>query len=111
MERFAILLAASLLSVPAFAQSKKPEPANGAGVAGHGATADVVTVDTVKKTVTLKEDKGNLTLPVEGKALSSYAALKPGEKCAVVFRDNTKGMHQAIVEIKQEATPAKTARR
>ena len=69
----------------------------------HQVTAEVVSVDTQKHTITLKGDTANNTSPVEGKALAALKSVKAGEKVTVTCRDNDKGEHQAVTEIKPAA--------
>jgi hypothetical protein len=89
-------------AAPAKAAEKAP------AVKTHEVTAEVVSVDAVKNTITLKGEKGNNTAPVEGKAQASLKSIKAGEKVTVTCRDNEKGEHQAVTEIKAatKAAPA-----
>jgi hypothetical protein len=67
----------------------------------HVVNAEFVSYDATSKTVTLKDDKGQTSsAPVEGKAISEVAHLKPNEKVHVTCRDNAKGEHQAVTDIK-----------
>jgi hypothetical protein len=119
MKRFALLLSLIFVAGVAVAQTKPAEkpaaPAKAAEKAPaaktHEVTAEVVSVDTVKNTITLKGEKGNNTAPVEGKALASLKTVKAGEKVTVTCRDNEKGEHQAITEIKPAATAAPAAKK
>ncbi len=111
MKKFALLL--SLIVVPgvAFAQetAKTAAPAKAQespAMKMHEVTADVVSIDVVKHTITLKGEKENNTAPVEGKALASLKDIKAGEKVTLTCRDNEKGEHQAVTEIKPAAKPA-----
>src|SRR5262245_38824027 len=69
----------------------------------HEVDAEVVSVDAEKNTITLKTEKGESKAPVEGKAVASLKDLKPGQKVTVVCRDDEKGAHQAVTEIKAPA--------
>jgi hypothetical protein len=66
----------------------------------HEVEAEVVSVDSAKSTITLKTEKGESTAPVEGKAQASLKDVKPGQKITAVCRDDEKGAHQAVTEIK-----------
>ena len=116
MKKFALLLSLVFAAGVAFAQNAKPAdkpaaPATAEKAAQpaktHEVTAEVVSVDTVKNTITLKGDKGNNTAPVEGKAVASLKSIKTGEKVTVTCRDNEKGEHQAVTEIKPAAAAKK----
>jgi hypothetical protein len=114
MKKFALLLSLVFVAGVAFAQEaakpadKAAAPAKAAekapAVKTHEVTTEVVSVDTVKNTITLKGEKANNTAPVEGKALASLKTVKVGEKVTVTCRDNEKGEHQAVTEIKPAAT-------
>jgi hypothetical protein len=111
MRKFALLLPLILVAGVAFAQetSKSTAAAKAQQVAAmktHEVTAEVVSVDTVKNTITLKGEMENSTAPVEGKALASLKTIKAGEKVTVTCRDNEKGEHQAVTEIKPAAKAA-----
>jgi hypothetical protein len=119
MKKFALLLSLVFVAGVALAQEaakpaeKAAAPAKATAaekapaVKTHEVTAEVVSVDAVKNTITLKGEKGNNTAPVEGKALASLKSIKAGEKVTVTCRDNEKGEHQAVTEIK--AAPAAPA--
>jgi hypothetical protein len=116
MKKFALLLSLVFAAGVAFAQSTKPAEKSAAPAAAekaaqpaktHEVTAEVVSVDTVKNTITLKGEKGNNTAPVEGKAVASLKSVKAGEKVTVTCRDNEKGEHQAVTEIKAAAAAKK----
>ena len=114
MKKFAVLLSVVFAAGLAFAQdaAKPAEKAAAAAPAAaekaqagktHEVTAEVVSVDAVKNTITLKGDKENHTAPVEGKAIASLKSVKAGDKVTVTCRDNDKGEHQAVTEIKAAA--------
>jgi hypothetical protein len=67
---------------------------------GHDVEVEVVSTDATKKTITIKTEKGENTVPVEGKAIASLKDVKPGQKVTVVCRDDDKGDHKAVTEIK-----------
>ena len=108
MKKLALLLPLMLAAGVAFAQ--ETSKTNTAGkvqqsIAGktHQVTAEVVSIDAEKHTITLKGDTANNTAPVEGKALAALKSVKPGEKVTVTCRDNDMGEHQAVTEIKPAA--------
>ena len=112
MKKFALLLSLIFVAGVALAQEPakptapaKPAHAKAAtkaapAVKTHDVTTEVVAIDTVKHTITLKGEKENTTAPVEGKALAHLKNVKTGEKVTVTCRDNEKGEHQAVTEIK-----------
>jgi hypothetical protein len=72
------------------------------------ATVEVVSIDKAAKTVTFKDQQGKATtLPAEGKGLQNIGALKTGKNMTLTFRDNAKGEHQAITNIKAGKTKKK----
>jgi hypothetical protein len=118
MKKFALLLSLIFVAGVALAQEPakptapaKPAPAKAAtkapAVKTHDVTTEVVSIDSVKHTITLKGENENTTAPVEGKALTHLKSIKAGEKVTVTCRDNEKGEHQAVTEIKP-ATKAAT---
>ena len=102
LKKSALLL--SFVLVPGVAMAQEPpEKATGTPAAAkpaakpapktHEMTAEFVSADIAKKTITLKaEDASEKTVPVEGaKTLASLKTLKANEKVTVVVRDNEKG--------------------
>jgi ribosomal protein S1 len=71
----------------------------------HDVDAEIVAVDETAKTITIKGDPDNKTVPVQGKAVAALKTHKAGDKVTLVCLDNDKGEHQAVVAIK----PAKAA--
>jgi hypothetical protein len=116
MKKFALLVAlvfvagVSQAAQNAPAAPAKPAPKAHAAKAQagktHDVTTEVVSVDSVKNTITLKGEKENTTAPVEGKALAQLKTVKAGEKVTVTCRDNDKGEHQAVTNIKPAAPAA-----
>ncbi len=120
MKKFALLLSLIFVAGVALAQepAKPAAPAKPAphakaatkapAVKTHEVTTEVVSIDSVKHTITLRGEKENTTAPVEGKALTHLKNIKAGEKVTVTCRDNEKGEHQAVTEIKAatKAAPA-----
>lgn len=114
MKKFALLLSFVFVAGLAYAQeAKKAEPAKPAEKAEaakpaekapaaktHEVAAEVVSFDATAKTLTIKGEKENKTVPVDEKALASVKALKAGEKATLICRDNEKGEHVAIAGVK-----------
>ena len=108
MKKIAVLLSFVLAAGVAYAQdaAKTAAPAKASeysAVKTHEMTAEVVSIDAMKNTITVKGELGNKTAPVEGKALATLKNVKPGEKVTLICRDNEKGEHQAVTEIKPAA--------
>jgi hypothetical protein len=121
MKKFALLLPLALVASVAIAQDA-PKPADApkatdapkaadkapVAVKTHDVNAEFVSADATKKTITLKaEDGSEKTVPVEGKALAAIKTLKANEKVTATCRDNDKGEHQAVTDIKPAAAPKK----
>ena len=70
------------------------------GAKSHPVSAEFVSYDPVSKKATVKGDKGEMAVPLEGKALSEVTHLKAGEKVMLTCRDNAQGEHEAITAIK-----------
>jgi hypothetical protein len=68
----------------------------------HTVEAEVVSADATAKTLTIKGDAGDKTVPVEGAAVAELKNVKAGEKVKLTCRDNAQGEHQAITHIKAE---------
>jgi len=85
----------------------KAEAAKPAAQAGktHEVTAEVVSVDAAKSTITIKGEKDNITSPVDAKAASALKTVKAGDKVTLTCWDNAKGEHVKVVAI----APAKVA--
>jgi len=64
--------------------------------------AEIVSVDTTKKTVTIKSAPGaeSETLPVEGKAETVLKDVKTGQKYTLVCKNDTTGANKKVVDIK-----------
>jgi hypothetical protein len=63
-------------------------------------SAEIVSVDAAKKTITLKNASGEWTLPVEGAAVDSLKTLKAGDKVTATLRHDDKGAPAAITGVK-----------
>lgn len=112
MKKLTLLLSFVLAAGVASAASKKAPSAGPATAATTGKThqvsAEVVSADMTKHTITIKADDGTeKTAPVEGKALAALKSVKPGEKVTLTCRDNAQGEHQAVTAIHPAAHPAK----
>jgi len=73
----------------------------------HEVEAEVVSVDSVKGTITIKTEKGESTAPIEGKAIAEVKDVKPGQKVTLICRDDAKGEHKAVSEIKTKTMTEK----
>lgn len=107
MKKLALLLSFAFVAGVAGAQETKtanPNPDKAAALAAekttHEVKAEVVSFDATKNTLTIKGDKENKTVPVEGKALAALKDVKPGAKLTLVCKDDGAGMHQAVVDVK-----------
>lgn len=120
--KFLALAVASLLGVPALsaasplatertqnspstAQTSKPRPTAQARPASttHMLNAEFVAYDVKTKTMTVKDDKGQTSsAPLQGRAIKEIGRLhlKAGDHLMVTCRDNAKGEHQAVIDIK-----------
>jgi hypothetical protein len=94
MKKFALLLAFVFAAGLAVA---------GDAAKTHEVSAEIVSVDPVAKTVTIKGDQGNKTVPVEEKAVAQVKDLKAGQKVTLICKDDEKGAHQAVAGVKVEA--------
>lgn len=102
MKSFALLVSFLFVAGVALAQAAKPAAAK---QKTHQVNAEVVSADAAAKTITIKGEKGNQTMPCEGAAVAALKTVKAGEKVDLTCRDNEKGEHQAVTAIK----PAKKA--
>jgi hypothetical protein len=103
---FVVAGVASASQAAAPAAPAKTAPVTAAVAKTHVVEAEVVSADAVAKTVTVKTDKGDATMKVEGvTAIHHLKTLKAGEKVKLTCRDNDKGEHQAITHIVVEKAP------
>ena len=65
----------------------------------HVVEAEVVSTDTAAKTITIKGDKENKTVPVDEKAVASLTNLKPGDKVKLTCWDDAAGEHVKVVAV------------
>jgi len=103
MKRFRMLIALPVVVALAVAL-----PVAYAGSAAMGKThdekAEVVSVDTAAKTITIKDEKGEShTAPLLGKALDEAKSLKAGDKVSVTCKDKETGEHEGVTAIKKIA--------
>ena len=78
----------------------KPEPAAAPAAAKtHIVEAEVVSADATAKTLTIKGETGDKTVPVDAAAAAHLKTLKAGDKVKLTCRDNDKGEHQGISHI------------
>lgn len=118
MKKLALLVSFAFAAGVAVAQETKPAPAKApeaksdvakpaaekaAAVKTHDVAAEIVAVDAVKNTLTIKGEKENQTVPVEGKAVKELATVKAGDKVTLTCKDDEKGAHKAVVGIKAAA--------
>jgi Cu/Ag efflux protein CusF len=99
----AILLSASLASAGTI-QKSTTAPAK---LKTHVVAAEIVKSDATAKTITVKDDKGaEMTMPCEGKCVAELKTFKAGEKVKLTCKDNDKGEHQAVVNVRAIVAPA-----
>ena len=107
MKKLALLLSFAFVAGVAGAQeTKTPTAEKTAAMAApktHDVQAEVVSFDAMKSTLTIKGDKENKTVPVEGKALAALKDVKPGAKLTLVCKDDGTGAHQSVVDVKPAA--------
>jgi hypothetical protein len=114
MRKLALLMTLAFVAGTAFAAqapaakpAEKPaeKPAAAAEVKTHDVAVEIVSVDAVAKTVTIKGEKANATMPVDEKGLAAVKELKAGQKATLICLDDAKGMHKAVVGVNAEAKP------
>jgi Cu/Ag efflux protein CusF len=113
MKKLAFVLSFVLAAGVAFAKQAETKPATKSPAAAtkpagktHEVPAEIVSVDATAKTVTIKSEPANKTLPVDEKAVTSLKDLKAGQKVTLLCRDNDKGEHVAVAGVKAEAKTA-----
>lgn len=116
MKKFALLFSFAFVAGVAGAQEPAKAPAAlkaeakseaKAAMKNHDVQAEIVSVDVEKKTLTIKGETQNMTVPVEGKAVAALKNVKAGEKATLTCKDNDKGEHQAVVDIKPAGAETK----
>jgi hypothetical protein len=83
--------------------------AHAAKLKTHDVEAEVVSVDAEKKTLTLKGESENKTVPVEGKAVAALKTVKTGSKYTLTCKDDEAGNHVAVVAIRGADSKTPTA--
>jgi len=88
-----ILIAALVLAIPvaAFAAGKS-----------HDMKVEIVSIDAKAKTITVKGEKGENTVPLLGNAVTEAKNFKAGDKVTVSCQDDEKGAHQGVKSIKKD---------
>ncbi len=102
MKKYTVAALALLMSATLASAAQTPKTTTVAAKAKtHMVAADVVKADEAAKTLTVKDEKGTeMTLPVQGKAVAELKTVKVGEKVDLTCKDNDKGEHEAILNIK-----------
>jgi hypothetical protein len=114
MKKIALLVSALLVVAgvaSAFQEPASQAPASQAPAAEkataadktHTVEAEVVSTDATAKTLTIKGEAGNKTVPVEAAAITSLSDVKAGDKVKLTCRDNDKGEHQAVTKIEKSS--------
>ncbi len=115
MRRLALLLS-FLVAGSAFAAHQSPlEQTQPAAMKSTKELAvQVVSTDTVGKTITVKKEYSaggqtaegrETTLPVEAEAVSALKAVSPGEKVKLICRTNGAGVETAVTAIQKADKP------
>jgi uncharacterized protein (UPF0333 family) len=102
MKMLSLLLAVVFAGGLAYAAEKPvraTHKASHAAITHHDVAAEIVSVDAASHSITLKTDKGEQTVPVEGKAVASLKNVKAGEKVTVTCKD-VGGEHKSVTAIK-----------
>lgn len=118
MKKFALLLSLVFVAGVAFAQDKKAEPTKPAETKTEAAKpaaaqthdVEVVSVDVVQNTLTIKGEKENRTVAVDAKVAAALKTVKAGDKLTVTCQGDEKGTHRLITAIKP-AAPAAPAKK
>ncbi len=104
MKKLALLLSLVFVAGVVAQEAKKAEPAQApekaVTIKTHEVQAEVVSVSPDGKTLTIKGEKENKTVPVDEKAMAAVKALKAGDKTTLICRDSEKGEHQAVTGVK-----------
>ena len=103
MKKLALLLSLVVVAGVSAEEPKKEVAKAGekaVTVKTHEVQAEVVSVAPDGKTLTIKGETGDKTVPVDEKAAMAVKALKPGDKTTLICRDTEKGEHQAVTGIK-----------
>jgi ribosomal protein S1 len=109
MKKLVLLLSVVFVAGVAAQEAQKPDPANPAkeptsekAATGktHEVQAEIVSVAPDGKTLTIKGETGEKTVPVDEKATAAVKSLKAGDKATLICRDSDKGEHQAVTGVK-----------
>ncbi len=111
MRKFALLFCLLFVAGVACAQQTEEKEAEkaaekAAAVKMHDFKAEVVSADVEAKTITIKGETENKTLPVAEKALAGLKEVKGGEKVKLTCEDDEKGEHKHIVAIEMKKPEA-----
>jgi hypothetical protein len=95
MKKLALLLPLVLVAGVAAQETKKAEPMQANDKASATKTkeisAEIVSVATDGKALTIKSETGDKTVSVDDKAVASVKTLKAGDKPTLVCRENANG--------------------
>jgi hypothetical protein len=92
---------AAAADTPTAAKSTSTKAATHSAVKTHPVSGEFVSYDAAKKELTLKTDTGDVTSPVQGRALTQVKTLKAGDKVIATCRDKADGTHEATIGIKK----------
>jgi Cu/Ag efflux protein CusF len=100
MKKLALLLSLAFVA-PAFAAQAphKAHHAKAVTAKTHPVAVEVVSVDPDGKTLTVKGEKEDMTMPVDPAGQAAVKDLKAGDKTTVICRDDAKGNHVAIAGV------------
>ena len=111
MKKLTLLLCALFVVAGVASASQAPapdQPAKPAAAAAktHVVEAEIVSADVTAKTLTIKGETGDKTVPVDAAAAAELKSLKAGDKVKLTCRDNEKGEHQGVTHITVEKASA-----
>lgn len=100
MRKVAVCLSVLLIAVMSMAIAEEMKEKGKT----HDVMTVVVAVDMEGKTITVKGDDGDMTMPVMEEAASALGNLKQGDKVTLTCTDDAEGHHKGITKImKSEA--------
>ena len=67
----------------------------------HEVQSEIVSMDMAGKTMMIKGEKGDMKVPVMGKALDAMKTMKPGDKVTLTCQDDDKGAHMGVSDMKK----------
>jgi len=97
---------ASEIKAASKATAKMSASAKAPAHKSHVVEGEVVSADAAAKTITVKVNGEEKTVPVHGRAAARLSALKAGEKVALTCVDNAKGEHEYVSAIRIEKAAA-----